>query len=448
MKRRQLLKYGSLGTAGLILGSCEQAWFPFRKTSNALGLDPSKLEKKDLIIGFVPTIEASPLIIAKEKGFFENYGLNVTLVRQNTWDEVAMGLREWRYDVGQNLLSLPLSAKFGANPAPLMSLMMLNLNGSAITLTQKAWDAGIRPSINYLDFREFSATFRSYARKLPKKLSMAIASPLSMESYLTRYWLAGMGIDPDKEVQWEAFSPSQMIYKLQAGIIEGYCAPSPWNQPAVAENAGFTAYTNRDIWQGHPGTILAAMQPWVDKHPTTTRALVAAVLESCQYCDDLSNRRVILPILAQKDYLNLDPLLLDPVLMGNYRYAPSAQSDYTQFIPDFTLFHYQETDYLQPPDQANYPWRSHGVWLLTQMLRWGQLKIKDYPKDGDKILDQLYPVNIYEEVAKGLNIPVPSERMKVEKSTVFVDHREFDPSDPVSYLNRFELRVSRPQWFA
>jgi nitrate/nitrite transport system substrate-binding protein len=57
-------------------------------------------------------------------------------------------------------------------------------------------------------------------------------------------------------------------------------------------------------------------------------------------------------------------------------------------------------------------------------------------------------VEIYEEVAKALNVPIPSERLKVEPADVFIDKREFDPNKPVEYLNSFELRANRPRIFA
>ena len=81
------------------------------------------------------------------------------------------------------------------------------------------------------------------------------------------------------------------------------------------------------------------------------------------------------------------------------------------------------------------------------MIRWHHLDSSDYPKEADKLLDKIYPVDIYEDVAKGLNIPLPKDKMKLEPSTAFIDGRSFDPSNPVAYLNQFPIRASRPQFY-
>jgi len=40
----------------------------------------AEVEKKDLKIGFIALTDCAPIVIAKEKGFFEKHGLNVKVV--------------------------------------------------------------------------------------------------------------------------------------------------------------------------------------------------------------------------------------------------------------------------------------------------------------------------------------------------------------------------------
>ncbi|MGK7931280.1 MAG: CmpA/NrtA family ABC transporter substrate-binding protein [Microcystaceae cyanobacterium] len=448
MKRRHLLKYGSLSLAGLGLSACEKAnlnlpQFNFGKKSNV-----GELEKTSLKIAYVPTLTALPLIIAQEKGIFENYGLTVSLVKQGSWEGIEQNLRQWQVDAAHSLFALPLHARFAKNYSPIISLMLLNLNGSAITLTPKAWQGGIRPFEQFINFEDFSYSFRKYFRQTDNKRNFATSSPYSFETYLMRYWLGAMGIDAQREINWLTFPPQQMIYKLQAGLIDGFGEAEPWNQQTVSQKAGFIPYTYRDIWQGHPGTILATLSPWVEKHPNTAKSLIAAVLKSCQFCENPQNYEEIAQITGQPSYLNLEPSWLETLLNGQYQYENLENSSHQHTIPDFNIYHYKTTDYLQTPNHANYPWRSHAVWLLTQMVRWQQLGLKTYPKNADYVIDQAYPIALYEEVAQTLEIELPSDRNKVEPSTVFIDHREFDPSQPDTYLKQFELRADRPQWFS
>ncbi|MGK7945950.1 MAG: CmpA/NrtA family ABC transporter substrate-binding protein [Microcystaceae cyanobacterium] len=448
MKRRHLLKYGSLSLAGLGLSACEQANLTFPQFKSAKKPDFDLPEKTSLRIAYVPTLSALPLIIAQEKGIFETYGLTVSLVKQVSWAGIEKNLREWQVDAAHSLFALPLHAQLSANYSPIISLMMLNLNGSAITLTPKAWQAGLRPSQQFINFEDFSYSFRKYFRQTDQKRNFAVSSPYSFENYLMRYWLGAMGIDAQRDINWLTFPPQQMIYKLQAGMIDGFGEAEPWNQQTVSQNAGFIPYTYRDIWQGHPGAILATLSPWVEKHPNTSKALIAAMLKSCQFCEDPKNQAEIAQIVGQPSYFNLDASLLEPLLRGQYTYQTLESASEQQTIADFNIYHYQPTDYLQAPNHANYQWRSHAVWLLTQMVRWQQLGLKNYPKNADYVIERAYPVALYEEVAQGLEIELPSDRNKVEPPTVFIDHREFDPSQPDTYLKQFELRANRPQWLS
>ncbi|MFM9160276.1 MAG: ABC transporter substrate-binding protein, partial [Dolichospermum sp.] len=51
----------------------------------------NNLEKVHLEIGYIPLTQAAPLIIAKEKGFFAKYGLEVNLNSEISWKDLAKG---------------------------------------------------------------------------------------------------------------------------------------------------------------------------------------------------------------------------------------------------------------------------------------------------------------------------------------------------------------------
>jgi nitrate/nitrite transport system substrate-binding protein len=456
MDRRQFLKYTTLTTSSFVVAACGKDNKAKIEASQAkVNVDLGKLEKKDLTIGYVALTDAVPLIIAKERGFFSRYGLNVSLSRQNSWEDINKGLKEGRFDAAQALYPMPLLAQIEQN-IPMISLMVLNLNGGAITLGEKAWKADLRPSLEYVNFLEFITGFRRYIRDVEKKRIFAVESKHSMDSYNYRYWLGAMGINPKREVELMEIAPAQMLFKLQAGLIDGFTVAEPWNQEATIAKKGFVAYVNRDIWQGYPNKILASMEGWVKKNPTTARALVAAVIESCEFCDRLNDRPLIAQTIALKEYFGKqdsfksipDPFnkekkvnSIDRSLFGKYGYGGFDSQQRLKTIPDLNIFSSQTTSYLKKGDRINYPWRSHAVWLLTQMIRWDLIKPRQYPKDADKILDRTYPVTIYQDVAKELKIPLPKERMKIELATAFIDKRKFDPSDPVGYLNSFEVRI-------
>src|SRR3954469_8587818 len=61
-------------------------------------------------IGFVPLIDAAPIIAAKEMGFFSNEGLNVSLHRQVGWANIRDKLSFGHLDAAHALLGMPLAS--------------------------------------------------------------------------------------------------------------------------------------------------------------------------------------------------------------------------------------------------------------------------------------------------------------------------------------------------
>lgn len=63
-------------------------------------------------LAYIPIVEAAPLIIAKQKGFFAKYGIsNVELSKQASWgsarDNVEIGSAGGGIDGGQWQMSMP-----------------------------------------------------------------------------------------------------------------------------------------------------------------------------------------------------------------------------------------------------------------------------------------------------------------------------------------------------
>ena len=62
-------------------------------------------------------------------------------------------------------------------------------------------------------------------------------------------------------------------------------------------------------------------------------------------------------------------------------------------LADFHVFHRYA---------ANFPWTSHAVWLLAQMLRWGQLAA---PVDLLAVARRVYRPDLYREAARAVGVP-------------------------------------------
>ena len=124
-----------------------------------------------------------------------------------------------------------------------------------------------------------------------------------MHNLLLRYWLAAGGIDPDRDINLMTIPPAQMVADLRSESIDGYCVGEPWNIRAADEGIGFTIATDLEIWLDHPGKVLGVRDDWSAAYPNTHIALVKALLEACEYCDDRRNREVILGLMCRPQYV-------------------------------------------------------------------------------------------------------------------------------------------------
>lgn len=383
--------------------------------SNKEVISGNGLEKINLDIGFIPLTDCAPLIVAKEKGFFAEHGLEqVNLVRQPSWQELARGIAEGRLDAAQMVAGMPLSMTVGAGgkaSIPIITSMVLSRNGNAITLAKEFQEMGVT---NLAQLKEAIA-------KTPDKVhTFGIVHPASMHNLLLRYWLASGGIDPDEDVSLTVIPPPQMVANLKAGNIDGYCVGEPWNSRAVQEDIGFVIATDLDIWSGHPEKVLGVKEDWVEKHPQTHIALVKALIEACEYCDDRRNREEIVQLLARPEYLNMSEQYIRPGFVDSYNYGTKTES-----LVRFNQFYV---------DQSISPRRVEGLWILTQLARWGYTP---FPRNWVEILERVRRPDLYGEACRQLGI---SDVEPDRQSFQLFDKMVFNPDDPIGYLERLTIR--------
>jgi nitrate/nitrite transport system substrate-binding protein len=463
MKRRQFLQSSVLSAAGFSFAACSNGSRHFTQPPANFG----KLEKTDLKLGIVSSLDCLPLVVAQEQGMFKKYGLNVTLIKQPNWDKGQEELHDGKLDATQTLFAMPLWEYFSSSKstkarrqeegegrrnrenrknkntqAHTVALMGLNINGNSISLNESAWKWGLRPKQAYNSIREFQSDYNKFFREAKQPPGFAIAHPAAMANYTTRYWLGSMGIDAERDLKLEVLEPSKIIEGLANGKVIGYATDELFNQQTIADKKAFTAYLSRDVWRGHPEKIIATLDTWLKDHPNTARAMMAAVLEACQFCEVEKNVPTLAPLLAKSKYTNPGTNQnWQKILAGSYNYGGFDGKNQVAKVPDFQIFHFQSTNYLQQPNHANFLWHSHAVWVLTQMVRWNQQKLTEYPKDASATIKQLYPTKEYADVAKAFWLPLPQGQLKIERPELFIDQVAFDPNKPMEYLNSFELRA-------
>ena len=370
------------------------------------------VEKSVVTLGYVPTTDAAPLIVAKEKGFFAKHGLTqVELIADSSWQTIADGLANQRLDCAQLLAGMPLAMTIGVDrkrPTPIVTAMVLARNGNAITLSKKLYDDGVR------DLKGLKEAIEA-TPELPH--SFGLVDNVSMGSLLTRYWLASGGIDPDQDISISLMSSAEMKNQLSKGFIDGYLASEPWNSAAVKDNTGFVVATDLEIWDGHQNKVLGVRESWAQENPKTHVALIKALIEACEYCDDRRNREEIVQMLARPDYLNLPAAQLRPGFIEPFQ---RNQDQAPELLVRFNQYYVE---------QSTCPRRSEAVWILTQMARWG---ITPFPRNWVELLERVYCRDTYGKAARELGLQDGVDDHTLVK---LFDGVVFNPDDPLSYLD-------------
>jgi nitrate/nitrite transport system ATP-binding protein len=386
-----------------------------QQTAAPVAVSPRGLEKVNLEIGFMPLTDAAPLIVAQEKGFFAQYGLEVTLSRASNWNEIAKGVATGKLDAAQMLAGMPLALTLGAggkSPIPVVNALNLSRNASAITLSKRLYSEGVR------NLGDLKAAINATPDQI---LTLGVVHPTSMQNLILRYWLAAGGIDPDRDVSLTAIAPMEMAAQLKAGTIDGYCAGEPWSHMAVHDDVGFIAATALETWSGQPREVLGVREDWAQQYPETYLALVKSLLEACKYCDDLRNREEILDFLCRPEYLNLNPAYIRPGFTDPYDRGDGTEP---QSLTDYNQFYHNKT---------NYPNRTEILWMVTQLSRWG---LTPFPKNWVEVIERVCRADIFGAAARDLGLLDTGYDDPIH----LFDGKVFNPSEPLEYLKSLEIK--------
>ncbi len=414
------------------------------------------LEKDELKFGFIKLTDCAPLVIAKEKGYFEEEGLQVEVTAQPNWKQLLDNVINGELDGAHMLSGQPIAATIGfGTKAHIVTAYTLDLNGNAITVSNDIWKQMQEndPALD-TDTPPHPITADSLkpiveaAKDEGKLLPMGMVFPVSTHNYEIRYWLAAAGINPGMytstdikgftggDIELSTTPPPQMPATLESGKNVAYCVGEPWNQQAVAKGIGVPVVTNYDIWKNNPEKVFGVTKKWADENPNTHIAVVKALIRAGKWLDEtdasgkLVNREEACRILSQKNYVGADYDVLKASMTGYFFFQKSDKRE----MPDFNVFFKYD---------SSYPWYSDGVWFLTQMRRWGQITEPKTAEWYAETAKSVYQPEVYLEAAKHLleeghveksEIPWESDGYKVPTSD-FIDGIEYDGKDPIGYLN-------------
>jgi len=243
-------------------------------------------------IGYLPITDASALLVAHAKGYFEDAGLKAeppTLVR--SWSALVEGFAAGKFNLVHLLNPVPVWMRYN-NRYPIKILAWGHTNGSGLVV---GGDSGVQ---SFADL---------------KGRRIAIPFWYSIHNIILQYALRQSGVTPliksegapleRDECALQVLAPPDMPTALAARKIDGYIVAEPFN--ALGElkiNARMLRFTG-DIWKNHPCCVICTQEENIKERPEWAQKVVDAVVRAHIYASQ--NKAEIARLISRdgKGYL-------------------------------------------------------------------------------------------------------------------------------------------------
>ena len=387
-----------------------------------------------LTLGYLPLLDAAPLLVAQALGFAGEEGLELTLIPAPSWSSLRDMLTTGQVVAAHMLATLPVATAIGLGgaTAPLEALMVLNLNGNTIgvsrDLAARMWDNGHR-----FDFSDARAAGLALLAASGGALRIGVPFGFSMHRELIHYWLDGLGQPLPPGLEICTVPPPRMAEALATGEVDAFCVGEPRGSVAVESGAGALLLPASAIWAAAPEKVLATRSGWAETEPELAGRLMRSIWRAGRWLGQPQNHSVASDLLSTPERLAVAPDLIERVLTG--RLVISADGDERQ-VPGFLQFH---------AGAANFPWRSQAAWIGARLAkRHGLDPLAAIPAARAVFRSDLYRQHLQ---AAGADLPSASDKLEgsltvptaapsaqgrlILASDRFFDARIFDPAQPL-----------------
>jgi ABC-type nitrate/sulfonate/bicarbonate transport system substrate-binding protein len=387
------------------------------------------MSSRKLRIGFIPLADAAALIVAADKGFAAEEGLDVELVREVSWSNVRDKLNIGLFDAAHLLAPVAIASSlgFGHVKVPIIAPFNLGLNGNAITVTnalQKALQDKAEGDLAdpKISARALAAIVAERRRKGLPQLKFGMTFPFSTHNYQLRFWMASAGVDPDEDVQMIVLPPPFMVESIRNGHVDAFCVGAPWNSVAVDLGIAHILHFVSEILQRAAEKVLAMRASWAEENLDALHSLVRAHKKAADFIEDESNRDEASMLLSAPSRLNVTPEIIRRTLDGILKVSPDG------------ALRGSDRYLMVGRRGAARPDRAQASWLYAQMVRWGQAPLS---KDLLLAARETFRSDIYDEVLGAGDVPPAGEP---DDGVGAFDGPAFDALDIEKHLAPWKVR--------
>lgn len=440
VKRRQLFSLASAALVGsMLLAGCLGSP-PDRggaDSTTPTAIADKGLETNSISLGFIPILEAAPLVVAFEKGYFAKHGLDVTLIKQPSWpaarDNVVLGSEAGGIDGGQWQMPMPQMIGEGAitdgQKVPMYILAMLMSQGNGIAASNNIKLANLS-----VDLKGSASFFSDFSKREGRKFRASYTFPKSNQDIWIRYWLAAGGIHPDKEVELLTVPSTETLQGLRNGTMEAFSTGDPWPSRIARDDSGYLPAITAQLWKVHPEEYLAVRADWVDRHPKATIALIKAVIEAQRWMDKAENRSEVAKMLSSRQWFNTPVGVLEESIKGQYLLGAERKPETDPALGPL----YWDSD----RGVISYPYKSMTLWFLLESMRWKFYPgIMDTVAQAKAINNKVTREDLWIQAARELGLPaaqIPTSSSRGKET--FFNGIVYDPEDPQAYLDSQKIK--------
>jgi nitrate/nitrite transport system substrate-binding protein len=429
-RRKFIVTLGATAAGTLVAHGCSSSGSNSASTSSAPAVSSGTMDTPETTkakFGFIALTDSSPLIVAKEKGFFKEFGMaDIEVAKQTSWattrDNLELGSDKGGID-GAHILTpmsyLLSSGKItkGNTPIPMYILARLNTNGQGISISNdfasEKWEAKAGTLKAKADERKASGS----------KMKCAVTFPGGTHDLWMRYWLAANGVDPENDVEIIVIPPPQMVANMETKSMDAFCVGEPWNQRLVTKKLGYSALTTGEMWKDHPEKAFTVRADWADKNPKAAKAITMAIQKAQMWCEDDANKEEMCKITEADKYIKAPASDILERYKGNFDMGTGRTLQNSPLRMKFWN------------DAASFPFKSHDTWFVTENIRWGKMTEADLA-----LVDKVNRSDIWKEAAKaiGQSAAIPANDSRGDEN--FFDGVKFSAADPKAYLSSLKIK--------
>lgn len=233
------------------------------RLARAAEVDP----KRPLRIGYLPITDASPLLVAHAKGFYQEQGIEVeapTLFR--AWPQLVEAFIAGQIDVIHLLAPTALLIRYGSKyPAKIVAWN--HVNGSALT---------VAPSVNQVS----DLAGKTVAIPFWFSIHNVILQHLLRQHGLVAVSKPAGTVLNANEVNLVIMPPPDMVSALANGSIAGYIVAEPFNAAAENLKIGKILRFTGDVWKAHACCVVFMREADLEQRPEWSQAVVDGIVKA------------------------------------------------------------------------------------------------------------------------------------------------------------------------